>query len=170
MEKFDVYDDNRLLANKTCERGTKLSKNENRMVVHICVFNSNGEMLIQQRQSFKKLFPNMFDISCGGSSISGETSRESARRELKEELGIDYDFSNDRPFFTVNFQNGFDDYYIINLDIDLSKLILQTEEVKLVMWASLDEIIEMIDDGRFVPYSISLISLIFDYRNNIGRF
>ena len=170
MEKFDVYDDNRLPINKTYERGTKLSKNENRMVVHICVFNSNGEMLIQQRQPYKKFYPNMFDISCSGGSISGETSRESARRELKEELGIDHDFSNDRPFFTVNFQNGFDDYYIINLDIDLSKLTLQTEEVQLVRWASLDEIIEMIDDGRFIPYSKSLISLLFDYRNDIGRF
>lgn len=170
MEKFDVYDDNRLPTNKTYERGKKLSKNENRMVVHICIFNSKGDMLIQQRQSSKKFFPNMFDISCSGGAISGETSRESAKRELKEELGLDYDFSNERPVLTVNFENGFDDYYIVDFDADFSNLTLQKEEVQSVRWANLNEITKMIDDGEFIPYSKSLISLLFDYRSNIGKF
>ena len=123
MEFFDIYDDNRIFTGRKVERGTALSDNENRMVVHLCIFNSNGEMLIQQRQSFKKSWANMWDISLGGCSQAGETSRDAVHRECLEELGVDYDFSKVRPHLTNNFEHGFDDFYIIHLDLDIEKLV-----------------------------------------------
>ena len=57
MEMLDLYDDERMLTGKVVERGNKCSKGENRLVVHICIFNSNGEMLIQKRQPSKKAWP-----------------------------------------------------------------------------------------------------------------
>lgn len=170
MEKFDVYDDNRMPLNKSYERGTKLNNRENRVVVHVCIFNSKGEMLIQQRQSFKKGFPNMWDITLGGSSQSGETSTETMHRELLEELGIDYDFSNTRPYFTINFDNGFDDYYFLEMDIDISSLKLQYEEVQAAKWASKEEILDLRKAGKFIPYYESFLLALFDFRKKRGVF
>ena len=53
MELWDVYDVDRQLTGKTMVRGEPFEKGAYHIVVHICVFNSEGQMLIQQRQPFK---------------------------------------------------------------------------------------------------------------------
>jgi len=168
MEYFDVYDDDRILVGKVLEKGTKLPQGENRMVVHLCIFNSKGEMLIQQRQSFKKGWPNMWDITLGGNSQAGETSKQSVHRELLEELGVDYDFSETRPYLTINFDNGFDDIYFLEMDLDVDKLKLQYEEVQAAKWASRDEILELRKTGKFIPYYESFLSALFELRTKRG--
>ena len=117
MELWDLYDSGRNKLNKTMIRGEKQPKNTYRIIVHICIFNSEGKMLIQQRQPFKKGFSNMWDITVGGSAIAGDDSRMAAQRELLEELGIDHDFSALRPALTINFELGFDDMYVIKKDV-----------------------------------------------------
>ena len=168
MELWDLYDINRNKIGKTIQRGELLSPGEYHLVVHVCLFNSQGEMLIQQRQPFKKGWSNLWDISCGGSATMGDTSQSAISRELQEELGITYDFNEIRPNFTINFTNGFDDYYLIDLDMDLNDLTLQYEEVQKVKWASKEEILNMIKTGEFIPFYDSLIHLIFDSRNQYG--
>lgn len=73
-------------------------------MIHVCLFNQLGEMLIQQRQP-------------------------AAEREVKEEIGYTFNLRNRRPSLTVNFENGFDDYYLIETDLNISNLSLPTEEV-----------------------------------------
>lgn len=70
-------------------------------MVHIGIFNQKGEMLIQQRQSTKKDWADMWDVTVGGSAIAGETSRMAAEREVAEEIGIQ--LSLDRPALTIHF-------------------------------------------------------------------
>lgn len=165
MELRDIYDVNRLPTGLTAVRGDRLSDGFYHMVIHICIFNSEGKMLIQKRQPTKKGFPDMWDVTCGGCSVKGETSRDTVHRELKEELGLDLDFSDMRPNLTVNFDHGFDDFYLVNADVALSSLTLQTDEVQAVKWASMEEIFAMIDDGSFIPFFKSFIHLLFDIRN-----
>ena len=168
MELWDIYDIARNKTNKTMVRGADFNKGDYHMVVHICIFNSKGEMLIQQRQPFKEGWPNMWDITVGGSAIKGDTSQMAAERELMEELGIKISLQNIRPHLTINFNNGFDDIYLIQKDIDIADLILQYEEVQRVKWASKEEIFSMIDSGEFIPYYQSLIQLLFDMKNQYG--
>lgn len=54
MELFDLYDDERNFTGETIERGKPLPENRYHLVIHICIFGSDGKMLIQQRQPFKK--------------------------------------------------------------------------------------------------------------------
>lgn len=138
------------------------------LVVHVCIFNSAGEMLIQQRQPFKKGWPNMWDISVGGSALSGESSRDAAMRETHEELGIVLNLHGMRPKFTINFEQGFDDFYLIRLDADIDNLVLQEDEVQAVKWASVNDILQMIDEGTFIPYYKNLIRYLFDTRDGYG--
>lgn len=161
MERFDIYDENRNLTGRTKGRGEKLEEGEFRLVVHVVIFNSKGEMLIQQRQPFKKSWPNFWDLSVGGCAISGETSKQTAQRELFEELGIDLDFSKLRPKVTFNFDEAFNDVFIIEKDIDLNDLNLQYEEVQTAKWATEEEVLSLIEEGAFIPYSESYLSLLF---------
>lgn len=168
MELWDIYDIARNKKNRTMVRGENFSKGDYHMVVHICIFNSKGEMLIQQRQSFKEGWPSMWDVTVGGSAIKGDTSQMAVERELSEELGIKINMQNIRPHLTINFDNGFDDVYLIQKDIDITDLTLQYEEVQCARWASKEEIFSMIDSGEFIPYYQSLIQLFFDIKNQYG--
>ena len=167
-EFFDVYDKDRTLTGQTRPRGTGLGDNEHRLVIHICIFNSKGEMLLQQRAAEKDLWPNFWDISSGGNAIAGENSAQCARRELFEELGVDVDFGNIRPHFTINFPNGFDDYYFVQKDLDLGSLTLQKSEVQSVRWASREEVKRLFDENKFLPYIESFILSLFDLRTQYG--
>jgi isopentenyldiphosphate isomerase len=168
MELWDVYEINRNKTNKTMVRGEPFEKNNYHLVVHVCVFNFNGEMLIQQRQPFKEGWSNMWDITVGGSAIKGDTSQSAAERELYEEIGLTVDLNNIRPHMTINFNNGFDDVYLIEQEVDLNELSLQYEEVQNVKWASKEEIFSLIESGEFIPYYHSLIQLFFDIRKKYG--
>ncbi len=172
MEIWDLYDVNRLPTGRTIEADSKLPNGFFRMVVHLCIFNDKGKMLIQLRQKTKDRWPMYWDLSVGGRSQTGEASREAIERECLEELGYQPKLLDTRPAFTINFEEGFDDIYIIERKIDfLEDLKLQKEEVRAVMWADKDEIYQMIDQGKFIPYHKSFIDLIFDFKatKNIFR-
>ncbi len=53
------------------------------------VFNDNGELALQLRAVGDSSFPSHWDFSAGGGIDSGEDSKLSAERELREELGIE---------------------------------------------------------------------------------
>lgn len=169
-EQFDLYTKDRLPLNQTMNRGESTPDGCCRLVAHVCIFNSSDEMLIQQRQPFKKGWSNMWDISCGGGVVSGEDSRTAAEREVAEELGVSISLEDVRPVLTIHFDEGFDDIYVITKDMQLSEICLQTEEVQAVKWASLEEIVAMIDSGKFIPYHKDLIGLLFFMRNHRGSF
>lgn len=168
MEVWDLYDIHRIKKDKTMIRGNRVEDGDYHMVVHVCIFNSKGQMLIQQRQPFKQGWPNLWDITCGGSATKGDTSQEAAQRELFEEIGYNYDFTGHRPSLTVNFSVGFDDIYMIEADIDLETLTLQASEVQAVKWASLDEIMKMHKEHTFIPYYESFLTLLFEMKMKFG--
>ena len=168
MEEWDIYDKNRIKTKKVVKRGIPLRSNEFHMVVHVCIINPHDQMLIQQRQPSKDWYPNMWDLTAGGGAQSSERSSTAAEREVFEEIGLKVDLASVRPSFTINFERGFDDYYVITADVDISKLSLQKSEVKNVKWVSKAEIVRMIENKEFIPYHISLIELIFDMKNGYG--
>ncbi len=53
------------------------------------VLNSKGEIFVHRRADNLKLYPGMWDVKFGGSVRAGESYEEAAKRELKEEAGID---------------------------------------------------------------------------------
>ena len=162
MEVWDLYDVNRQKTGETCFRGCTLPDGRFHLVVNVCVFNDQGAMLIQQRQSSKVPYPDLWTLSSGGCAIAGETSAMAASRELQEEIGITSDFTGQRPLLTISGTNSFSDYYLLRANPDLYTLSLQSEEVQAVRWATLDDILRLLRLGQFVPYHQSLISLLFD--------
>ncbi|MBO7099352.1 MAG: NUDIX domain-containing protein [Bacteroidaceae bacterium] len=85
-------------------------------VVHLHIFNSEGELYLQKRPAWKDIQPDKWDTAVGGHVDLGENIQEALRREVLEELGItDYEpqalphyvFQSDRerelvfPFRTI---------------------------------------------------------------------
>lgn len=168
MELWDLYDIDRKRTGETHVRGERIPEGRYHMVVHVVLFNPRGEMLIQQRQPFKEGWPNMWDVTVGGSAVTGDNSRTAAQREVQEEIGLTIDLTGVLPKLTIPFSCGFDDIYTVVQDVDLNALTLQESEVQAVRWADEAEIQQMIADGRFIPYHSSLISLLFALRNQRG--
>ena len=165
MEQFDLLDRNRIPTGELMVRGTPEPEGRYRQTIHVSIFNSKGEMLIQQRIGTKRVWPNMWDISVGGCVSAGEHTYQAAERELFEELGIKVDLSNVRPSLTSNFARGFDDHFILNMDIDLKDLKLQEIEVQDAKWATLEEIESLINEGKFVKYFDNFVRLLFEMQN-----
>ena len=80
------------------------------------------------------MYGGLWDVSAGGHSRAGEDSAAAAHRELLEELGLDVDFSRIDPALCANFPHGFDDYYVIDRDVEPAALTLQASEVDTVKW------------------------------------
>ncbi|MBI4149223.1 NUDIX domain-containing protein, partial [Candidatus Woesearchaeota archaeon] len=67
-------------------------KSWNHRLIHrgvaVLITNSNGKILVHKRSKNKKIYPGYYDIFFGGWTSYGETYKESAVREVQEELGI----------------------------------------------------------------------------------
>ncbi|MCM1327842.1 MAG: NUDIX domain-containing protein [Ruminococcus sp.] len=168
MELFDIYDKERNKTGRTAERGKPVQNGDFRMVVHICIFNGDGRMLIQRRQPFKHGWSGMWDLSVGGSAVAGDTSLTAAVREVGEELGLKLAPEELRRVLTVQTEHVFDDIYTVRRDLDVQKLTLQETEVAEVRWADISQIKEMIRSGVFIPYHEAFIDLLFFMKDHDG--
>ena len=57
MELVDLYDEDRIPLGRTAERHAPKGPGEYRIVVHVCIFDSRGRLLIQQRSREKDMGP-----------------------------------------------------------------------------------------------------------------
>ena len=57
-------------------------------VVHLHVFNSEGQLYLQKRPDWKDIQPGKWDTAVGGHVDLGESIHEALRREVREELGV----------------------------------------------------------------------------------
>lgn len=67
-----------------CHNGTKLLH----PVIHLHLFNREGQLFLQKRSATKDMQPDKWDSSVGGHIDLGETPEQAALREAREELGV----------------------------------------------------------------------------------
>lgn len=154
-EFFDVLNERGEYIGKIESRNNCHTKGLWHKAVAMFIINSKGQVLLQKRSANKKMWPNMWDITAGGHVLAGEFGFQSIIREAEEELGISLN-KNDITFvgssISTNVQgdivnNHFNEFYIVNKDIDETTLKLQEEEVSEVKWVDKNEIIERIKDN-----------------------
>ena len=88
MELWDLYDKDRKRLSKKVTRGEILHDNEYHLVINAWIKNKNNEFLITQKIRKQESSSN---VGMYSSALAGETSKEAAIREIKEELGIEID-------------------------------------------------------------------------------
>jgi 16S rRNA (adenine1518-N6/adenine1519-N6)-dimethyltransferase len=86
-EPFDVVDADDRVIGQASRREVHAQGLRHR-AVHVFVFNSQGELLLQKRSHLKDLCAEKWDSSCAGHLDSGESYPQCAARELDEELGL----------------------------------------------------------------------------------
>lgn len=86
-EMFDVVDDQDVVL-RAEPRETVHVNNFLHRAVHMILVNSKNHILLQKRSIWKDRNPGLWDSSAAGHVDSGETYRDAALRELREELGI----------------------------------------------------------------------------------
>ena len=101
---------------------------------YILVFNRSGELFLQKRTMSKDIYPGFWDLPAGGVVLAGESYEESAKRELREELGV----------AGVQLRRLFDQYYEDENNKVWGRIFACTSEGPFTLQA------EEIDYGRFM--------------------
>ena len=118
-------------------------KGELHRAFSVFIFNSKGEMLLQQRAMNKYHSGGLWTNACCSHPGPGEETKEAANRRLKEEMGFETDLKKIFDFvYRSEFENGlieheFDHIFVGEFERDI---VMNREEVKDFCYKKLDEI------------------------------
>ena len=146
MEHCELYTASRKATGKSIGRTEKIPKGMYVLVVGIWTINSRGQLLLTYRHPQKPAWPSCWENS-GGAVQEGETTLRAARRELREETGIDAPENEFVLLGTVKEGSAFVDCFLVYKDIELSELVLQEGETVDARWATPEELEELIQKG-----------------------
>jgi isopentenyldiphosphate isomerase len=113
-------------------------------VVHVLVFNGEGALLLQKRSMLKDVAPGKWDTSVGGHVEPGESIRDAAKREMLEELSIEYE-----PDFLYSYThtNDYETELVYTFScVHNGSVSFNKEEIDEVRPWSIDDIMHSIDD------------------------
>ncbi len=129
--------------------------------IHLVIVNEDKlKTLFQRRASDKDLYPDAWDIAVGGHISAGEADTIAVKRELEEELGLNpekYNIEFIKKYKEELYNNGINNKEIVSIylmyaNIDLSNLILQTEEVQDAKWITKEEMEMLIQEDKVIPH------------------
>jgi len=137
-----------------------------RLTVHIILLNGRGELLVQQRAKNMLIHPLYWDTAAAGHVDFGESPAHAARRELREETGLDVaDLKHlGEKFMVTRWKDKeFKDYqhvFAARVEGEAERLhekMLQKSEVAAAKWVTRVEFneLEPISPGAF--YAIELL-------------
>ena len=181
-EFIDVLDEN---GKKTGVRKTRTEVHAKGLwhgAVHVWIYNSKGEILLQRRSMQKDSWPGRWDISVAGHISAGETPERAALKEVSEEIGVKLSAKDLKQVMIRKssslpkagfFNNEFD--YVYLCEMDKLPENLQKEEVEAVEFVPLSRLEEESKDPltakRFVPHTYlpELIEIIKIIRSGRGK-
>ncbi|MGN1299537.1 MAG: NUDIX domain-containing protein [Candidatus Scatovivens sp.] len=148
LEKRDLYDINRERTGETIFKGDTIPDGKYIIVVLVFIQNTEGKFLIQKRSKIK----NGKFATTGGHPKTGENSIQGILTEVKEEIDLDLNIKDLQLYYSDRSDKErvfWDDYYI-KMDVsNIENLVLQEEEVESVCWLSIDEIKNLMKEGKF---------------------
>jgi isopentenyldiphosphate isomerase len=134
-------------------------------VVHVLVFNEEGELLLQKRSLNKDVAPGRWDTSVGGHIPNGEDLLIAAKREMEEELGI---MTDDLTFlYTYIHSNSYESELVFTYScIHNGPFNFNKEEIDEIRFWNFKEIIDVIGTGILSDNFELEIKNYLDYRQN----
>ena len=149
--------------------------------IHLWLYTTKGEILLQQRSHKKAIYPLLWDVSVAGHIDTGESFIEAALRETKEEIGLELNSDSLKKIgvklheSSYNYggiqDNEFHHIYIAELKTSLHLLTPQEAEVealKLVTFKEFEDLLKHSEtNGHFIatntPYYLFIFKAIKDH-------
>lgn len=154
MELWEIYDINRKKLGRVIDRHSagKLKDGEYHLVVEAIIINSKGEILVSKRAPLKQMYPLTWECT-GGSCIKGETSLQSILREIREELGLNFQETEAIFYKTLRDDEAkdFKDIWLFKKDIEIKSLKYTDGEVVDSKWVTIEEFETMCAHKEIVP-------------------
>lgn len=117
--------------------------------VYVLVFDSSGRLLVHQRTASKDLFPAYWDLCIGGVLAAGETFDDGARRESREELGIELDL---KPLFPFRYSDDHTTVHAMVFQaVHNGPFQFQPEEVQSGRFIAIEELNSLVAQFPFCP-------------------
>ena len=142
MERVVIVDENDNFV-RICERDA-WNDGEIHRVSSLWVSNSKGEVLLAQRALTKKHAPGQWGPAAAGTVNEGETYETNVVKEAEEEIGLRVEIEQLVPghkeLLGKPNNRRFRQWFMTKLDVDLSSLKLQEEEVAAVKWQHWSEL------------------------------
>ena len=136
---------------------------------YVLVFNSRGQLFVQERTLAKDIFPGYRDLCAGGVVLAGESYEESAARELGEELGV----RDAELKYLFDFYGEYLGQKVWGRAFSCTAegpFTLQPEEVSGGSFHSIDSVMEMVGQGICTPDSVYvLLRHLEDRRGRQGK-
>ncbi len=163
-ELWQLYDEQgQALVGEGAKKDEVFNKGLLHGASHVWIWrNKDGhqEVLLQQRASDKRTWPNRFDISAAGHIDLGEKPLDAAIRETVEEIGLDA-VDDELKLFCVHrtylkaengaIENEFQWLYSLELT-DEADFTLQSSEVQSLSWLPLDQFKVENKGKQYVPH------------------
>lgn len=116
----------------------------------VFVFNSKGELMLQQRALGKYHSPGLWTNTCCSHPRPGEDSEAAAHRRLQEEMGFDCTLTKIFHFtYKAPFDNNLTEHEVDHVFVGFSDTlpVINPEEVESYRFATLDDItVEMAEN------------------------
>lgn len=149
MEIWDAYDREENLTGEQLIRGEPIPEGRYHLVCEILVRHADGSYLCMKRSSTKEGYPGWLEATAGGSALTGEDKLACARRELREETGLDceqfVEIGNSITWKTI--------YHSFLCTVNCSKdsVRLQAGETEDFIWMTEEEFISFVNSGNMIP-------------------
>ena len=153
-EYIDIVDEHGLPTGKCALKSEAHKNGWYHNTIHLWLFNSQGDILLQQRSKRKTIYPLLWDVSVAGHIDTGETFIEAVLRETQEEIGLQLQSEclkkigvrlHESSYGDGAIQdNEFHQVYIAELKVRIETLIPQEEEVEALKLVSFQEFEELL--------------------------
>lgn len=173
MEYLDIVDEEGNPTGLKVDRNKAHKEGIRHRTSHVWIIDDN-KVLLQKRSLNKDSYPGCYDISSAGHIPYGSDYKESAIRELQEELGIkakeedlhqigitksdSYHIFHGQPFHNVQISK----VYLLFYDGQSFKL--QKEELSSIKWIDIEECKELVKNNKIKHcIKISELNMISEY-------
>lgn len=163
-EYFDVIDKYGNIIGKATREECHKDRALAHRVVHVLVFNSKGELLLQKRHKNKDIQPGKWDTSVGGHLNLGETFEKAVAREMQEELGISAEIKHIYDYWMyTSVETEYVRTYICTYDGVIN---FNPDEIDEVMFWSKEKIEKNLNNNIFSPNFIKEYKKYIEWANS----